>query len=288
VDIAGLVKGAAEGEGLGNKFLANIRETSLICHVLRAFEDDDVVLTGQLDPYEDLQTVRMELILKDMETVQKSQETRTKDQKEKKLKEIALAKLIQVFDRGQMANTTEFSDDELEVVVKPLHLLTMKPEIFVINVSEEQLVDGLKSDFHEKIHVPSDNVVYISAKIESELASLTQEDQEMYLSDLGLTMSGIEQMANVAYQKLNLASYLTAGTIEVRAWTIKKGMTAQEAAGVIHTDFSKKFIKANVITFDNFVQFDGWKKAREVGKVRLEGKEYVVQDGDVIEFAIGS
>jgi hypothetical protein len=164
----------------------------------------------------------------------------------------------------------------------------MKPEIFVINVSEEQLVDGLKKDFHEKIHVPSDNVVYISAKIESELASLTQEDQEMYLSDLGLTMSGIEQMANVAYQKLNLASYLTAGTIEVRAWTIKKGMTAQEAAGVIHTDFSKKFIKANVITFENFVQFDGWKKAREVGKVRLEGKEYVVQDGDVIEFAIGS
>jgi len=284
VDIAGLVKGAAEGEGLGNQFLAYIREVDLICHVLRVFPDEDVVITGSLDPVEDLDTVRTELILKDLETVERAQQAKSKadNLKQKQFQEATLAKVKQVLAQGNMANSISLSEEEQEIVY-PLQLLTKKPEIFVLNVGEEQL----QSDNILPEGIDSVNSVIISAQIESELSNLSQEDQDAYLKELGLSESGIEKMAALAYAKLNLISFLTAGEKEVRAWTIPKGSTAQASSGVIHTDFIKHFIKANVMNIAEFVSLGGWKKGREVGKVRQEGKEYIVKDGDVIEFMIG-
>lgn len=289
VDIAGLVAGASKGEGLGNKFLANIRETDLICHVLRAFEDSDVVLTGKMNPQDDLDTVRTELILKDLETVEKNQKTRIKDQKEKKLRDQVFPKLIKTLEDGKMANLLEFTKEELQTVVKPLSLLTLKPEIFVINVSEDQLgnVDQILDKFTTDTQIGKQNIVFISAKIESELAELDIEERLEYMAELGIKISGIEQMAQVAYHKLGLISFLTAGEIECKAWTIHKGDTAPVAAGVIHTDFAKKFIKAKVLSWQEFVEFQGWKKAAEAGRVRQEGKDYQIKDGDVVEFMIG-
>jgi len=284
-DIAGLVKGAHKGEGLGNKFLTHIRETDLICHVLRAFEDGDVVVTGELDPAEDLKTVRMELILKDVETVE-SQLERSKGPLEKAKREM-LSKILSQLNDGVMVNSMELSEDEDELV-KELCLITAKKEIFVVNLSEEQLKQADKLDYAAKLGVDKKDLVYINAKLEAELSVLSSEDQASYLKDLGICESGIDQMARLAYGKLNLISFLTAGEIEVRAWTIKKGATAREAAGVIHTDFVKNFIKAQVIGFDDYVSIGGVKKCREQGKLRVEGKDYVVKDGEVIEFMIGS
>ena len=290
VDIAGLVAGASKGEGLGNKFLANIRECDLICHVLRAFEDGDVVLTGKMNPTEDLETIRTELILKDMETVERVRSTKYKVQsiKEKELRDRVMERLATCLGSGKMANSLVFDDDELEII-RDLHLLTLKPEIFVVNVSEEQLKNQ-RNEIRVKLvdELKSENVVVISAKIEGEIASLDDEDQSLFMEELGIEESGVERMARAAYVKLGLISFLTAGKIECRAWTVRSGALAPEAAGVIHSDFSKKFIKAQVIGWEDFVQLGGWKKAREVGKVRMEGKEYVMRDGDVVEFMIGA
>ncbi len=288
IDIAGLVAGASKGEGLGNKFLANIRECDLICHVLRAFDDKDVVLTGKMNPLDDLETIRTELILKDMETVKKNQGLKVKDKNEKQLRDSVFAKLIPALNAGKMANVIDFTNEELEVVVKPLSLLTTKPEIFTINVSEDDLNNkDLIIDFAKKINVDKNLISVVSAKIESELIDLEPDERVDFLNDLGIKNSGLESMALAAYNKLDLISFLTVGEIEAKAWTIKKGMTAPQAAGVIHTDFAKHFIKAKIINWQEFVQASGWKKASELGKIRQEGKNYIMQDGDVVEFMIG-
>lgn len=285
IDIAGLVKGAHKGEGLGNKFLTHIRETDLICHVLRAFEDGEVMITGKLDPVEDLKTVRMELILKDVETIENQLE-KTKGPLEKMKKE-RLEKILVGLNEGKMVNAMIF-DEEEEKLVAELCLITAKKEIFVVNLSEEQLKQTDELDFLSQLEVSKNDLVYISAKLETELSVLSDDDQAGYLKDLGVDESGIDKMARLAYNKLDLISFLTAGEIEVKAWTIKKGMTARETAGVIHTDFINKFIKAQVIEFEDYVKYGGVKKCRELGKVRIEGRDYVVKDGDVIEFMIGS
>ncbi|MFH2062422.1 MAG: redox-regulated ATPase YchF, partial [Candidatus Beckwithbacteria bacterium] len=285
IDIAGLVKGAHKGEGLGNKFLTYIREVDLICHVLRAFEDSDVVVTGELDPVEDLKTVRMELILKDVETVESVLE-KTKGPLEKTKREM-LAKLLKELSAGKMMNSIELDDDEKELV-NELCLITVKPEIFAVNLSEGQLKKSDNLNYQTKLGVAKKDLVYINAKLEAELSVLSLEDQVNYLKDLGIRESGIDKMAKLAYSKLDLISFLTAGEIEVRAWTIRKGMMAREASGVIHTDFVKNFIKAQVIAFSDYISIGGVKKCREKGKLKIEGKDYVVKDGEVIEFMIGS
>jgi ribosome-binding ATPase len=284
-DIAGLVKGAHKGEGLGNKFLTHIRETDLICHVLRAFEDGEVIVTGKLDPVADLKTVRMELILKDVETIE-GQIERAKGPLEKSKREI-LSKILSQLNTGMMVNAMELMEDE-EELVKELCLVTAKREIMVVNLSEEQLRETDNLDYASKLQIDKSELVYINAKLESELSSMSSEDQTTYLEELGISESGIDKMARLGYQKLNLISFLTAGEKEVRAWTIESGMTAREAAGVIHTDFSQSFIKAQVVSFDDYVKFGGVKKCRELGKLRAEGKDYVVKDGDVIEFMVGA
>jgi ribosome-binding ATPase len=284
-DIAGLVKGACKGEGLGNKFLSHIRETDLICHVLRAFKDERVIATGKLDPVQDLKTVRMELILKDIETVE-SQLERTKGSLEKD-KIARLEKILKYLGEGKMINLVKLDDDE-EELVSELCLLTVKQEIFVVNLSEEQLKKVDELDYATKLKIDKSELVYINAQIESELSSLSGEDQVSYLKELGINESGIDKMARLGYKKLKLISLLTAREKEVKAWTITKGMTAREAAGVIHTDFSQKFIKAQVISFDDYIKYGGVKKCRELGRLRSEGKDYVIQDGEVIEFMIGS
>lgn len=307
LDIAGLVAGASKGEGLGNKFLAYIREVDLICHVMRAFVDDDVVVTGKLDPMEDLATIRMELILKDIETVEKAKSAKLPTSlklrgagkiltiKEKQIIENIYKKVEEILNSGKMLNTVEFSEDEMEII-RPLCLLTIKPEIFVVNVGEEDLInfptiplksDGGMSAFFHKEGLTQNDVCYISAKIEAEMAEFSEEEQRDYLVELGLEKSGIERMAQVAYKKLGLISFLTVGQIEARAWQIRKGTLAPQAAGTIHTDFAKKFIKAKVVNYKDFIELGGWKNCAEKGKVRQEGKDYEVKDGDIIEFMIG-
>ena len=276
VDIAGLVKGASKGEGLGNQFLAHIREVDLICHVLRAFEDKEVVVTGELDPVEDLKTVRAELILKDIETLEKHKENKQ-----------IVDKLMRFLNEGKMINSLDLTDEETELV-KELCLITEKQEVMAVNLSEDQLAKTEKLDYYKRLEVDKKDLIYISAKMEESLSVLDDEDQKKYLKELGIKESGVDQMARLAYRKLNIVSFLTAGEKEVRAWTIKKGSTAQEAAGVIHTDFSDKFIKAMVVSFEDFVQTGGWKNCKERGKVRQEGKDYLVKDGDVIEYMVGS
>jgi hypothetical protein len=285
VDIAGLVAGAAKGEGLGNQFLAHIRECDLICHVLRAFEDPDVVVTGKLNPVEDLETVRTELILKDLETLE-NQSSKIKDPTLGAKFKSAYEKLSRGLGEGKMAHTIVLDDQEREEA-RNLFLLTAKPEIFAVNVGESQIATAQAAAFADKLRVEAEDVVVICAKVESDLAALSPQDQRDYLTDLGLERSGIERMAMAAYVKLNLVSFLTAGKIEARAWTIPSGAAAPEAAGVIHSDFSHKFISAKVIEWQEFVRLGGWKQAAQVGKVRQEGRGYQLKDGEVVEFAIG-
>ncbi len=300
-DIAGLVKGASEGEGLGNKFLSHIRETKIISHVVRAFEDADVIKEGAVDPKSDYEVINAELILADLATVQ-NQESRSKKQ-ESPLKKEMLAKLRIGLEQGTPARDIVLTDEEREMS-RELFLLSAKPEIVVLNVSEDQYnpseIENVTKKFSESLGVSCQKLVVICAKIESELSELSSGEQKEYLKDLGLDQSGLERLIQKAYQTLGLISFLTAGEKEVRAWTIRNGSSAPEAAGEIHTDFTKKFIKAEVVGFEDFVANNGpaspdsgasrggWKGAREKGKARLEGKEYIVKDGDVVEFKIGS
>ena len=264
VDIAELVKGASEGQGLGNKFLSHIREVDIICNVVRVFPDPDVIhVAGSVDAKRDREIIETELILADLQTLEKQVEPRGK----KDPRWDVIVKLKDGLNQGNPARDVVSDEREL---VKDLHLLSMKPILYVENVSENQL---------------GGERFKISAKVEAELASLTQEEQKEYLKSLGLEASGLDRLIQKAYELLELISFLTCGVKEVRAWTIKRGTLAPQAAGVIHTDFEKKFIKADVVSFD---EFEGWKKAREVGKVRSEGKGYIVQDGDVIEFKVGA
>lgn len=289
VDIAGLVKGASEGAGLGNKFLSHIREVSVVAHVVRAFEDADVIREGSVSPQDDYQTIQTELILADLQTVIKQRESKAVKTDPKKKE--AIEKLYAGLNDGKAARSVGLSDEERDIT-KDLFLLSNKPELIVLNVSEDEYspdsIMTVLSKYAELLGKPQGEMVVICAKIESELAELSDEEQSEYLKDLGFETSGLERLIQKAYERLGLVSFLTAGEKEVRAWTIKKGMSAPQAAGEIHTDFIKKFIKAEVVGFEDFVANNGWKGSREKGKARLEGKEYVMKDGDVVEFKIGA
>jgi GTP-binding protein YchF len=302
VDIAGLVKGASQGEGLGNQFLANIRETQAICHVLRAFEDENVVREGSVSAIEDLATIRTELQLADLTTLNKQQAPKGTVAKEDKVRWEIIENFKKIVEQGHniLLSKTNINGGQLALgkaelseaealVAKELCLLTAKPEIFVINIDEEDLNKSasLKQQWAQQLDLSTEQIVVISAKIESQLAVLDSQDQTAYLEDLGLQESGLERLAAVAYQVLQLQSFLTAGEIEVKAWTIEKGATARRAAGVIHSDFYDRFISAKVIAFADFVELGGWQKAKESGKIRQEGRDYVMQDGDVVEFMVG-
>jgi ribosome-binding ATPase len=288
VDIAGLIAGAHKGEGLGNKFLSHIREVDAICHVVRHFEDGDIVKTGT-NPKEDLEVIETELALSDIETLEKQREPRMNATKEEKYRWDAVLKIKEKLSQGTAAREVQLTEDE-ELQAKQLNLLTNKPILVVLNVDENALkqADQIEKDYADQANLQKDQVIAICAKTEAELAALDEEEQKMYLSDLGVEESGLERLAQKAFKTLGLITFLTAGEKEVRAWTIKDGFTAVQASGAIHTDFMAKFIKAEIAKFQDFVELGGLKAARTAGKARLEGKEYIMQDGDVVEFKIGS
>jgi len=282
VDIAGLVKGASQGEGLGNKFLSHIRETDIICHVVRYFEDASVVnVAGDVNPLRDRDIIETELILSDMQTLEKQQEPRGKIDRDTQKKWELIVLLKEKLNQGKNARDV-ITDPEDRELIFDLHLLSMKPVLYVVNVSESQVTK------EEDVVGQLGNAIVICAKTESELASLPEGEQKDYLASLGLSSSGLDRLIQKTYDMLGLISFLTTGVIESRAWTIVRGTKAPAASGVIHTDFEKKFIKADCVSFSDFVAASGWKGAREQGKVRQEGKEYVMQDGDIVEFKIGA
>ena len=297
VDIAGLVEGASEGAGLGNKFLANIRETDAIVQVVRCFENDDIIHElGTVDPLRDIEIINAELILADHAALEKrkiSREKKARSGDKEAKKELALMeKLLPHLDNGKPAITASINDDEKEIM-KEFFLLTSKRTIFACNVSEDELANALdnpdghplvskvKSYAHE---THGADAIVISARIEEELIDLSSEEANEFLQDMGITDSGVSTMIRSVYQLLGLSTYLTTGEKETRAWTIKSGAKAPEAAGVIHTDFERGFIAAEVLHYDDYVEFQSKSAARDAGKLRIEGKEYLVNDGDVIEF----
>ncbi|MDR0463279.1 MAG: redox-regulated ATPase YchF [Pseudomonadales bacterium] len=296
VDIAGLVKGASNGEGLGNKFLAHIREVAAICHVLRDFKDEDIIREGAVSPLDDLQVIRMELQLADLATLEKQRPPKGAVSTEDKKKFEVVGEFLAEINSGQnifnlINRQTQPEKKELmEKVAKELNLLTSKSELFVLNVDEGEVKNEqeLKKKWADILQTNSQSIVVVSAKIEAELANLSDEEQQMFLEDLGLQESGLLRLARVAYQTLNLQSFLTAGELEVRAWTISAGTKAPQAAGVIHTDFENKFIRANVADYQDFIELKGWKNLVPAGKVRSEGKEYVMKPDDIVEFMIGT
>lgn len=292
VDIAGLVAGASKGEGLGNKFLAHIREVDAIVHVVRCFQDENIThVSGKVDPLSDIQTINLELILADIDSVD-----RRIDRSRKNLKngDKKIAQEVEILERvkealynDQPARSIELNPDEL-TLIKDLHLLTLKPVLYAANVSEAEVANA---DDNEYVKIVRDfaakegaEVVAISAKVESEIAELDGEDKEMFLEELGLSESGLNRLIRAAYKLLGLYTYFTAGVQEVRAWTIRKGMKAPQAAGVIHTDFERGFIRAEVVSYDDLSAAGSMAVARERGQLRLEGKEYLVKDGDVMHF----
>jgi GTP-binding protein YchF len=289
VDIAGLIAGASKGEGLGNKFLSHIRETNAICHVVRSFSDEDIVKQGVTDPLNDLDTIETELKLADLQTLENQRDPGNSPDKELKKRWEVTLKLKEAVQKNIAARDVELSEEEAKIA-RQLSLLSAKPVLVVMNVDEKDLINAhtLEAEFAHKLKLNADQVVAISAKTESELSELSAEDQIAYLKDLGVEKSGLERLIKKAFKTLGLITFLTAGEKEVRAWTIKEGINAPEAAGTIHTDFIKKFIKADVCDFGSFSSLGGWKAAREAGKVRSEGKEYVIRDGDVVEFKIGA
>ncbi len=283
VDIAGLVEGASQGEGLGNQFLHNIRETDAICEVVRFFSDPDVVhVAGKVDPASDVETIKTELVLADLGTIEKAKPRLEKEAKRDKNaahKLEVVAKVEAGLNEGKRARMLDLSEEEQELIYD-LHLLTMKPMLYIANVDEDQLdadlaeIDGVKP-------------VPISAKVEADLAELDAEEASEYLEALGLEESGLARLVREAYHLLGLQSYFTAGELEVKAWTIPIGAKAPQAAGVIHSDFEKNFIKAETASFEDYSELGGEAGCRAAGKLRQEGKEYVVQDGDVMHFKTG-
>jgi GTP-binding protein YchF len=290
VDIAGLVKGASKGEGLGNQFLANIRETDAIAHILRCFEDENIVhVHGHIDPLDDLEVIQLELLYADLESAEKQfQRIHKKAKGDKSLQPIVelLQKFISAFEDGKQGRDIDLSDEE-KIMAKQFHFITLKPQMFVCNVSEDDLLEDNEhvktvKNLAEENNIP---VVKICGSIESEIAEMeSEEERKEFLDDLGVEESGLDQMIKAGYHLLGLQTYFTAGVQEVRAWTIHKGDTAPKAAGVIHTDFEKGFIKAETISYDDFIELSGEQGAKENGKMRLEGKEYIVKDGDVMHF----
>ncbi|MDQ6953577.1 MAG: redox-regulated ATPase YchF [Mariprofundaceae bacterium] len=290
VDIAGLVEGAASGEGLGNKFLANIRECSAIAHVVRCFDDENVThVANRIDPLGDIEIIDTELMLKDMESLQRAVERQSKltksGNKEAILRMKILEKVLKSLEDGITVRRQALSDDEREKITE-FCLLTSKPVLYLANVDDASLPDG--NDYVEKVRQFAQEegakVTVVSAQIESELAEMDDESRVEFLQDLGLEEPGLNTVIRAAYTLLNLITYFTAGVKEVRAWTIHQGDTAPKAAAVIHNDFEKGFIRAETIAYDDFVTCGGETKCKEAGKMRLEGKEYMVQDGDVLHF----
>lgn len=293
VDIAGLVKGASRGEGLGNKFLAHIREVDSIVQVVRCFEDDNIThVSGKIDPVNDIETVNLELILADLESVDKRIDKAKKNLKSGEKKYIleveVLEKIKETLENEKPVRYLSLTADE-KIIVKDLHLLTMKPVLYVANVSEDEfgkpnINNKYVNQVKEYAKSEGTEVITISAKLEAEIAELDSEDRQMFLKDLGLNESGLDQLIKVAYKMLNLITYFTAGTPEVRAWTILNGTKAPQAAGVIHTDFEKGFIRAEVIGYQDLIDSGSMTQAKEKGLLRLEGKDYQVKDGDVMHF----
>ncbi len=292
VDIAGLVKGASRGEGLGNKFLANIREVDAIVHVVRCFEDSNIIhVEGSVDPARDIETIDLELIFADLESVEKRIDRVTKALRGDKKYQAELdmwVKIKEALESGKSARSVDLSDEEKEMA-KDLSLLTMKPIIYAANVAEEDFVSGIESNPYIKAVeeiAARDNaeVLPISARIEEEISQLEEDEKGMFLEEMGLTESGLDRLIKKSYKLLGLISYLTAGTPEVRAWTITEGTKAPQAAGKIHTDFERGFIRAEVVSFDNLMACGTMAAAKEKGLVKSEGKEYVMQDGDIVHF----
>ncbi len=283
VDIAGLVKGASEGEGLGNQFLANIREVDAIAHMVRKFSDPDVVhVDGKIDPTSDIETVNTELVLKDLETItRRFKELKSKAKsgvdKEAATKSVVVEKIMKVLEEGNLASVLTLTDDE-KILIKDLHLLTDKPVIYVVNVDEEEAASEI-----ELIGIPAEQVIVVSAKVEDELVELTPEEKKEYLKELGLAESGLDKLIKKGYQILNLITFLTSGPEETRAWTVECDSKAPQAAGRIHTDFEKGFIRAEVCKYEDFVSY-GEQGCKDKGLMGIEGKEYIVQDGDVMHF----
>jgi len=290
VDIAGLVAGASKGEGLGNQFLANIRETDAIAHVVRCFVDENVVhVAGKIDPLDDIEVINTELALADLAAVEKQLAKNVKlakagNDKEAQRLVAVLEKVRAALDLAKPARTVDLSKEEL-ALVKPLFLLTMKPTMYVVNVAEHGFENNpLLDKVNAYAKAEGAPVVAISAAMEAEIADLSDEDKQVFLADMGFKEAGLDRLIRAGYALLGLQTYFTAGPKEVRAWTVKVGATAPKAAGVIHTDFEHGFIRAEVISYADFIACKGEQGAKEAGKMRLEGKEYVVHDGDVMHF----
>ncbi|WP_127020235.1 redox-regulated ATPase YchF [Flagellimonas beolgyonensis] len=292
VDIAGLVKGASKGEGLGNQFLGNIRETDAILHVLRCFDNDNIVhVDGSVNPIRDKETIDMELQLKDLESVEKKldkvKRAAKTGNKEAQKEEAVLNALKQGLEAGTSVRAIELSPEDRAEYVKPMQLITDKPVMYVCNVDESAATTG--NDYVEQVRdaVAHENaeVIFLAVGTEADITELeTYEERQMFLEDLGLTEPGSAKLIRGAYRLLNLETYFTAGVKEVRAWTIPVGATAPQAAGVIHTDFEKGFIRAEVISYDDYIKFGSEAKVKEAGRMRVEGKEYIVKDGDIMHF----
>ena len=296
-DIAGIVKGASKGEGLGNKFLANIREVDAIIHVVRAFEDENVMREQNresdfVDPLADIDTINLELILADLESINKryarvEKIARTQKDKDAVLELKVLDKIKPTLEAGKSARTVAFEEDELKVV-KSLFLLTTKPVLYVANVSEDEVGDPESITYVKQIRefaaTENADTVVISARVEEEIAELDDDEKAEFLEAIGLSESGIDKLTQVAYRLLGLGTYFTAGEKEVRAWTFKRGIKAPGAAGIIHSDFEKGFIRAVTMSYDDLVQYGSEKAVKEAGRLREEGQEYIVQDGDILEF----
>ncbi|MCM3700949.1 redox-regulated ATPase YchF [Paenibacillus macerans] len=292
VDIAGLVRGASKGEGLGNKFLAHIREVDAIVHVVRCFEDENIThVEGKVNPINDIQTINLELILADVESVEKRIERARKNMKggnKQYAQEVeVLERIKEALYNDQPARSVELTDEE-KVLLRDLHLLTVKPVLYAANVSEDGVADADNNPYVQQVKefaaAEGAEVVPISAKVEAEIAELDGEDKAMFLEELGLQSSGLDRLIQAAYRLLGLYTYFTAGVQEVRAWTIRKGTKAPGAAGVIHSDFERGFIRAEVVSYEDLVAAGTMNAARERGQLRLEGKDYVVQDGDIMHF----
>ena len=291
IDIAGLVKGASKGEGLGNKFLSHIREVDAICEVVRCFEDSNIThVEGNVDPVRDIEIIDLELIFCDLEVIEnrigkiEKKAISTKDKEA--LQELEVLKKVKTaLENNIPARRLEYTEDE-DKILKNFSLLTKKPIIFMANVSESDITTGNKYVEEVREYAAKENakVVMLSAKVESELSELNEDDKMLFLEDLGIEESGLDKLINATYELLGLATFFTVGKDECRAWTFKKGMKAPECAGIIHTDFEKGFIRAEVTSYEDYEKYGGEKGAKEQGKMRLEGKEYLMQDGDIVYF----
>ncbi|KKD24784.1 MULTISPECIES: redox-regulated ATPase YchF [Staphylococcus] len=290
-DIAGIVKGASKGEGLGNKFLSHIREVDAICQVVRAFDDDNVThVSGRVNPIDDIEVINMELVLADLESVEKrlpKLEKMARQKDKDAVNEVRiLSRIKEALEEGNPVRSLDFTEED-QKYVNQAQLLTSKEMLYIANVGEDEIGD----EDNEKVQAireyaekESSEVIVISAKIEEEIATLDDDDRAMFLEDLGIEEPGLDRLIRTTYDLLGLATYFTAGVQEVRAWTFIKGMTAPQCAGIIHTDFERGFIRAEVTSYDDYVEFNGENGAKEAGKQRLEGKEYIMKDGDIVHF----